>query len=245
VARVAVISDIHSNLAALEAVIQAAGKVDEWWCMGDIVGYGPDPNEVIGVIRDLRATCIRGNHDDGVQRLNELAWFNSTAGRALDWTARQLSDASWGFLRVLPRTIALDGGYHLVHGSPRDELTEYVTSSQIAEASLKLISEDVCFIGHTHVPSSFVQAPNRVSVDVSRRLDGESIQLEPAARQILNAGSVGQPRDGDARAAYGILDTTDRTFTWLRVAYGIGVTQEKMRSAALPTILIDRLSEGW
>ena len=243
-ARVALISDIHSNLAALEAVIDAAGKVDEWWCLGDIVGYGPDPNEVIEVIQDLRATCIQGNHDDGVQRLNELAWFNSTAGLALEWTAEHLSDASWRFLRELPRTIVLDG-YHLVHGSPRDELTEYVTSSQIAAASLKLIAEDVCFIGHTHVPSSFIQPRNSSSVNVRRRLDGETIDLESAGREIINAGSVGQPRDGDARAAYGILDTSNRVFSWHRVAYGIGVTQEKMRSAALPSMLIDRLSEGW
>lgn len=243
-ARVAVISDIHSNLAALEAVIEAAGKVDDWWCLGDIVGYGPDPNEVIEVIQDLHATCIRGNHDDAVQRLSELAWFNSIAGLALEWTAEHLSDASWGFLRQLPLTVVIDG-YHLVHGSPRDELTEYVTSSQIAAASLKLIAEDVCFIGHTHVPSSFVQWRNSVSVDVSRRIDGESIGLAAASREIINAGSVGQPRDGDARAAYGILDTSKRVFSWHRVAYGIGVTQEKMRSATLPSMLIDRLSEGW
>jgi predicted phosphodiesterase len=243
-ARVAVISDIHSNLAALETVVDAVGTVDDWWCLGDVVGYGPDPNEVIELLQDLRVTCIRGNHDDGVQRLDELAWFNSTAGLALEWTAKQLTETSWQFLRDLPDTIALDG-YRLVHGSPRDALTEYVTNAPIAEASLRLISEDVCFIGHTHIPSSFVQASRLDAVDVERRLHAESMHLERPARHIINAGSVGQPRDGDARAAYGILDTTERVFTWLRVAYGVSVTQEKMRAAALPKMLIDRLSEGW
>jgi predicted phosphodiesterase len=242
--RIAVISDIHSNLTALEAVIADVGDADAWWCMGDIVGYGPDPNQVIDVMRDLRATCIRGNHDDGVQRLNELGWFNSTAGAALEWTARQLSEASWLFLGELPREISLDG-YYLVHGSPREALTEYVTNGAVARESLLLIDEDVCLIGHTHVPSSFVQAAGERGIEVSQRLDGETIQLNSAARQIINAGSVGQPRDGDVRAAYGVLDTEARTFTWRRVAYDIEVTQERMRSAALPTMLIDRLSEGW
>jgi diadenosine tetraphosphatase ApaH/serine/threonine PP2A family protein phosphatase len=243
-AHIGVISDIHSNLAALEAVIDAAGSLDGWWCLGDIVGYGPDPNEVIEAIQDIQAICIRGNHDDGVQHLNTLAWFNSTAGMALDWTARQLSEGSWRFLRGLPESSSIDG-YHLVHGSPRHSLTEYVTNAQIAESSLGLIEEDVCFIGHTHVPSSFIKPAKQASVDVNRRLDGENAHFEPGARQIINAGSVGQPRDGDARAAFGVLDTTQRTFTWFRVPYEIQITQQKMRAAALPAMLIDRLSEGW
>jgi diadenosine tetraphosphatase ApaH/serine/threonine PP2A family protein phosphatase len=179
-----------------------------------------------------------------VQRLSDLAWFNSTAGVALEWTARELSEASWGFLRQLPQGITLDG-VRLVHGSPREALTEYVTNDAIARASLGLIDEDVCLIGHTHVPSSFVQKVGQRDIEVSQRFDGESIHLDFGARQIINAGSVGQPRDGDARAAYGMLDTSDRTFTWHRVPYAVAVTQERMRSAALPTMLIDRLSEGW
>jgi diadenosine tetraphosphatase ApaH/serine/threonine PP2A family protein phosphatase len=243
-ARVAIISDIHSNLAALEAVVDDVGRPDAWWCMGDIVGYGPDPNQVIDVIQQLGATCIRGNHDDGVQRLTELAWFNSTAGAALEWTARELSEASWEFLRRLPHGVITDG-VRLVHGSPRESLTEYVTNDAIARASFGLIDEDVCLIGHTHIPSSFVQQRDARDVEVSQRYDGDSVRLDSGARQILNAGSVGQPRDGDARAAYGILDTSDRTFTWHRVAYDVEVTQERMRFAALPTMLIERLSEGW
>jgi len=243
-ARIAIISDIHSNLTALEAVVADIGSADEWWCLGDVVGYGPDPNQVIDMMRDLEVTCVRGNHDDGVQHLNELAWFNSTAGLALEWTARQLSDASLSFLGELPREISING-YRLVHGSPRDALTEYVTNGSIADSSLRLIDEDVCLIGHTHIPSSFVQVPERRGVEVSQRLDGDRVRLDEGARQILNAGSVGQPRDGDARAAYGILETTDRTFTWHRVPYDIQATQARMRQAALPKMLIERLSEGW
>jgi predicted phosphodiesterase len=242
--RVAVISDIHSNLAALEAVLGDVGTADAWWCLGDVVGYGPDPNEVIEAMHDLNVVCIRGNHDDGVQKLDDLAWFNSTAGVALDWTAQRLTESSWSFLRQLPREISQDG-YHLVHGSPREALTEYVTNSLIAKASLRLIDEDVCLIGHTHVPSSFVQDADQADVEVSHRLDRESLRVESGTRQIINAGSVGQPRDGDTRAAYGILDTAERTFTWRRVAYDFAATQERMRSAALPSMLIDRLSEGW
>ncbi len=242
--RIGIISDIHSNLAALDAVIGAVGSVDGWWCLGDIVGYGPQPNEVIEAIQDLQATCIRGNHDDGVQRLDDLSWFNSLAGLALEWTAKQLSEQSWRFLRDLPERVSIDG-YHLVHGSPRHALTEYVTNAQIAESSLRLVEEDVCFIGHTHVPSSFVQPSTKDSVDVSHRLDGENAHFDSGARQIINAGSVGQPRDGDPRAAYGILNTDERTFTWVRVPYDVTTTQEKMRAVALPAMLIDRLSEGW
>jgi diadenosine tetraphosphatase ApaH/serine/threonine PP2A family protein phosphatase len=243
-ARIAIISDIHSNLAALEAVVADIGSADEWWCLGDIVGYGPDPNQVIDMMRELEVTCIRGNHDDGVQRLSDLGWFNSTAGLALEWTARQLSEDSWRFLRELPQEISRDG-YHLVHGSPRDPLTEYVTNGSIADSALHLIDEDVCLIGHTHVPSSFVQITEQRGVEVSQRLDGECIRLDDGTRQILNAGSVGQPRDGDARAAYGTLETSDRTFTWRRVPYDIEATQERMHRAALPKMLIERLSEGW
>ncbi|MFN0071428.1 MAG: metallophosphoesterase family protein [Chloroflexota bacterium] len=243
-ARIAVISDIHSNLAALEAVIRDAGTVDGWWCLGDIVGYGPEPNEVITAIQDLGAQCIRGNHDDGVQQLDKLAWFQSTAGVALNWTAHQLTPSSWQFIRSLPEDRVCNG-YRLVHGSPRDALVEYVTSARIAEASLRLIEDNVCFIGHTHVPSSFIQPAGRSSVDASHRAHGESIRIEPGARYMLNAGSVGQPRDGDTRAAYGILDTERSDFTWYRAPYGIGITQKKMRAAALPSILIDRLSKGW
>jgi diadenosine tetraphosphatase ApaH/serine/threonine PP2A family protein phosphatase len=243
-ARIAIISDIHSNLTALEAVVADIGSADDWWCLGDIVGYGPDPNQVIDMVRDLEVTCIRGNHDDGVQRLTDLAWFNSTAGLALEWTARQLSESSWSFLRQLPRETSIDG-YRLVHGSPRDALTEYVTNGSIADASLRLIDEDVCLIGHTHVPSSFVRVPEQPGIEVTQRMDGESLRRRTGVRQILNAGSVGQPRDGDARAAYGILDTSDRTFTWHRVPYDVEATQERMRLAALPEMLIDRLSEGW
>lgn len=243
-ARIAIISDIHSNLAALEAVVKHAGTVDGWWCTGDIVGYGPQPNECIAKLLELDVRCIMGNHDHGVLNLSEIPWFNSTAGDALVWTETQLTPDSREFLTNLPTT-RVEGGFELVHGSPRQPLTEYVMSADIAEQSFRRMTEPVCFIGHTHVPSSFAELPDRQETTAVHQLPETGQNLDAFPRMILNAGSVGQPRDGDPRAAYGFLDTAARTFTWRRVEYDVQRTQDLMRRAHLPIPLIERLSEGW
>ena len=242
--RIAVISDVHSNLDALEAVIRDAGQVDDWWCLGDIVGYGPEPNEVISALQDLKATCIQGNHDECILHRGQIGWFHGAAREALEWTSRQLTDASWAFLQALPQSRAIEG-VRLVHGSPRGPLSEYVTGGHIAAASFRLIEEAVCFIGHTHIASAFTQPAESLLSSAEPRGHQSMTRLNDGGRHMLNSGSVGQPRDGDPRASYGILDAESMQFTWLRVPYGIHRTQEKMLSAGLPRMLIDRLAEGW
>lgn len=243
-ARIAIVSDIHSNLAALEAVLDDAGAVDGYLCTGDIVGYGPQPNESIARLLDLDARCILGNHDHGVLNLHSVPWFNSVAGEALAWTADQLTPTSLGFLWSLPET-RVEEGCWLVHGSPRDVLTEYVLSAEVAERCFDLMAEAVCLIGHTHVPSSFSRPIERGSTTALYQLSGTTETLDGPLKLIINAGSVGQPRDGDPRAAYAILDTTARQYTWHRVPYDVERTQADMRRAHLPAPLIDRLAEGW
>jgi diadenosine tetraphosphatase ApaH/serine/threonine PP2A family protein phosphatase len=241
--RIGFLSDIHSNLAALEAVIDDAGPVDSWYCMGDIVGYGPYPNQCIELLRELGTVSIRGNHDDGVLDPGRMSWFNSIAGVALKWTAQHLTPESREFIAALPEGLVLDS-FQLVHGSLREPLSEYVLSANVARASIALLQKPVCFIGHTHVPSSFESVTVDESVSAVHRLADDEVSLTSEARFILNPGSVGQPRDGDPRAAYGILDLESQTFTWRRVVYPIKETQDAMHKQNLPRPLIDRLSEG-
>jgi diadenosine tetraphosphatase ApaH/serine/threonine PP2A family protein phosphatase len=238
--RVAVLSDIHSNLVALDAVLAHAGPVDALWHLGDIVGYGPDPDGVVGRLAERAAVGVRGNHDAAAIGGLEIDWFNPEARAAIEWTRRAMSDATRSWLAALPERRVLEG-ITLVHGSPRDPIREYISDRFVAEDNLAVLESRYALHGHTHVPVAWLEGGSRVSL--LRVDDGSSLELG-RTRALLNPGSVGQPRDGDPRAAYLVLDTDAGLVRWHRVPYEIAPVQAAIRAAGLPPRLADRLAVG-
>lgn len=238
--RVAVLSDIHSNLAALEAVLEELGSVDAIWVLGDIVGYGPDPDAVVAKLRDLEVIAVRGNHDAAALGQLDASSFNDDARRAVEWTATTITSVTRDWLDALPERREVEG-FTLVHGSPRDPLWEYVLSPGIAQRALGSFTTTHCLVGHTHVPLVFREDGDEMAI--IWREDGETLELDDR-RAIVNPGGVGQPRDGDPRACAMTLDTESRTATWRRIPYPIERTQERMREEGLPDRLVNRLAHG-
>jgi diadenosine tetraphosphatase ApaH/serine/threonine PP2A family protein phosphatase len=252
--RVLVVSDIHGNLAALQAVLEDARQYEyeEVWCLGDIVGYGPEPNECIAQIRLLNATAVVGNHDWAAIERMDIDDFNSEARRAVVWTRSQLTAENLAWLSDLPSTPLVKGAFTLTHGSPRDPVWEYILYPATARANFDYFNTPYCLVGHTHVPALHLWQEGESTVRAISPTPGEALLLGPAnpktgaaLRVILNPGSVGQPRDNDPRAAYAILDTDEPLWLPCRTAYPIEVTQAHMRAANLPDRLINRLSFGW
>lgn len=241
--RVLVLSDIHGNLPALEEVLSNAGSFEATWCLGDLVGYGPNPNECIDRIRSLpEMRCVLGNHDAAALGLIDVDTFNTDARKALLWTQNQLTPKSKRFLESLPETVVSDA-ITLTHGSPRHPIWEYLIDERTATQNFEFFQTEYCLVGHTHLPVYFYLAEGKRQANVMLPKNGANLSLKP--RMILNPGSVGQPRDRDPRASYAILDTKDRTWTVRRVEYSIGEVQEQMRLAGLPQRHIDRLEVGW
>ncbi len=242
--RYAVFSDVHGNLEALEAVVaDAAGHdPDAYVCLGDVVGYGPDPNECIARVRALGGSVIAGNHDLAAVGAADLERFTSLARTAIEWTMTVLSDEARQFLLALPLRVET-AAFLAVHGSPRDPAEEYILDLPTALAVFTEGDFAVCLVGHSHIPGAFVLGRDgRVG---SRALPpGETVRLSRTSRYIINAGSVGQPRDGDPRASYLLLDAGARTVTLRRLRYPVGATQAKMAAQGLPEILAHRLSAG-
>ena len=238
--RIAVLSDIHANLPALDAVLAAAGDVDAIWHLGDVVGYGPDPDGVVDRLREVGAVGVRGNHDAAACGGSEIEWFNPDARRAMEWTRSAISEATLEWLSDLPerRTV---GQCELVHGSPREPLWEYVTSVPVARANLALLEAPIGLHGHTHLPIAFLDEDGRVDV-VGPGRDSE-LELR-GRRALVNPGSVGQPRDGDPEASFMVLDPDTGRVQWHRVPYDIDAVQAAMRAAGLPAALAARLSVG-
>jgi predicted phosphodiesterase len=245
--RVLVISDVHGNLAALEAVLEDAGRrgYDQAWCLGDVVGYGPEPNECIAEMRRLGAFTVVGNHDFAAIGEMDVADFNAEARRAVLWTRDQLTAASRRWLSDLPREPTSSEGVTTTHGSPRDPIWEYILHPQTAQANLSHFSTAVCLVGHTHAPAIFVRPAGDFDIRIAKVQTGIEFMWQRGERAIMNPGSVGQPRDSDPRAAYALLDTASHTWLPLRVAYPIETTQAHMRAARLPERLINRLAFGW
>ncbi|MCD6518871.1 MAG: metallophosphoesterase family protein [Anaerolineae bacterium] len=243
--RILILSDVHANLAALEAVLQDAGNFDMIWSLGDIVGYGPDPNACITRLNDFEHLAIAGNHDWGVLGKIDLADFNPDARQANLWTREQLTPQSFAYLQSLPEKL-IQGDFTLAHGSPRHPIWEYILHESIAKINFTHFETTFCLVGHTHVPIIF-----QYDTETSRCLaamppEREPFQLETNRyRYIINPGGVGQPRDGDPRAAYMLLDLEEKVFEYRRVSYDIAATQKKMRAAGLPFRLIARLELGW
>ena len=241
--RALIVSDIHSNLAALTAVAAdaaARGGFDEVWCLGDIVGYGPEPGACIEWLRGQSLTAVAGNHDHAALQRLDIADFNPNAAAAAVWTARQLSPTDAAFLAALPLTAAVPP-FTLVHGSLRAPLQEYLLSPAAAAATLARLATPYCLVGHSHLPFRCVE--NRAGPEFVAFAEDEIYPLDER-RWIINPGSVGQPRDYDARASYGIYDRAAGTVARHRVTYDIAATQDKMRQAGLPPGLIDRLNYG-
>jgi len=240
--RVAVVSDIHSNLHALEAVLAAidAEAPDELWCLGDLVGYGPRPNECCAAIAERADICLVGNHDLAVRGSIDLAEFHGDAGFAARWT-REVLEPEWQALldRLEPEGAA--HGVALYHGSARDPVWEYVLSDEAALATLDLAGSPLVLVGHSHAALFVVQSIT--GLDGGLAAAGTEIEVA-GVRALLNPGSVGQPRDGDPRAAYLVLDLDEQRASFRRVEYDIERTQNEMREAGLPKLLTDRLALG-
>jgi diadenosine tetraphosphatase ApaH/serine/threonine PP2A family protein phosphatase len=243
--RVLVISDIHANLNALEAVLNDAGTVDEIWCLGDVVGYGPNPNEVLERLRALPnlAACMLGNHDVAVLGEMNFAVFNTDARRSLVWQQEAITPENLEYLRSLPQNTLVRGQVTLAHGSPRDPVWEYILNTLIARLNFEAFETRYCFVGHSHIQCYFQLdlISDRISLEVPAV--NQPIQLSP--RAILNPGSVGQPRDRDSRASYAIFDTEAETWEPRRATYDIESVQKMIRAAGLPDKHAARLAEGW
>lgn len=239
--RILIISDIHSNLPALEAVLADAGDVDQTWCLGDIVGYGPDPNACVEKIRNLTGlTCVLGNHDAAVLGLIDLKTFNYEARYSLVWQQNQLYSSNRSFLEELSdREETQD--FLLVHGSPRNPIWEYLMDVHTAKTNFSHFQTKGCLVGHTHVPCVFLQ-DDQGKVYVNYLPLNESISIEK--KFILNPGSVGQPRDRDPRAAYVIYDSEAGTWQLRRIPYAFENVQDRIIAAGLPRMHAYRLAQG-
>lgn len=248
--RVLILSDIHANLEALEACLDAAPEYDQVYNLGDIVGYGANPNEVTERSRELGSIFVRGNHDKACSGLSDLSDFNPVAGLAALWTREKLIDDHLQFLRALPQgPLAPMENVQLVHGSPRDE-DEYILMASDAYSILTEAAVPLTFFGHTHVQRCFLLesagqgksfAPNYKSAKGKQAV---KLEIKPKTKYMVNPGSVGQPRDNDPRAAFLLYDTDAGVITFHRVPYNIECAQEKIFSAGLPERLAIRLEEG-
>ena len=241
--RTAIISDIHGNLEALEAVHRATTEcgVDSWACLGDIVGYGADPQPCLQRIRAMTEQILRGNHDAAVAGTQSLDGFNLVAREAALWTASRLTPAERELLATLPLELERDG-LLLVHAGPGDpEAWEYIYSAVEARQALEVTDAHICFVGHTHCPLACVEAGGTVS---SMELSGNAIELDAHSRYLFNVGSVGQPRDGDPRACFVVWDADAKTVEFQRVCYDVETARRKILDADLPRFLADRLLSG-
>jgi predicted phosphodiesterase len=241
---VLIISDIHANLTALEAVLQDAGEFDAVWFLGDLVGYGPDPNECVDRLRSLpNLTALVGNHDAAALDQIDLNTFNAEARRAVLWTQENTYQEHLEYLNDLPPKVQVNDEVTLVHGSPRQPVWEYVLNTQIATENFDFFETPYCFVGHSHLPVIFQLSDGASRADLFIPEERQRVKLKP--RMILNPGSVGQPRDRDPRASYLFLDYERKEVEYRRVAYNIAAVQARMRDAGLPEHHIDRLNVGW
>ena len=240
--RVAVFSDVHANLHALEAVLAEvdAGGFDELWCLGDVVGYGPRPNECAALVRDRADVCLAGNHDLVVLGKIPMSAFQNDAAAAAVWTQRALADEARTFLETLEPQ-ATRPGVELFHGSPRDPVWDYVLSEDVARQSFALTSEPLVLVGHSHVALEL--SGDGLSLHGGTAPGGTSVELD-GPRRLLNPGSVGQPRDGDPHAAWLEIDKGARRATFRRTAYPVELTQAESREQGLPEVLAERLAHG-
>jgi predicted phosphodiesterase len=244
--RFLVLSDIHANWYALEAVLaEAANEFDQIVCCGDLVGYNPHPARVIEWTRANCNSVVRGNHDKGVAGIDDLEWFNDVAKAAAQWTTANLDSPELEYLRELARGPLQLEHFHICHGSPQDE-DEYITNAREAAPCFAHFELPLAFFGHTHLQGGFFSKHGRIGVipQVSQREHELIISMDPDVIYMVNPGAVGQPRDGDPRAAYSIFDSDRKLVALRRVKYPIQKTAEDIRLAGLPDVLAFRLFQG-
>ena len=242
--RYAILGDIHSNLVAFQAVlndIKAKGEVDEIWCLGDVVGYGPEPHACIELLRRYNHICVAGNHDWAAIGRIDTSDFNRDAAQACQWTAKQLTEEDVDYLQKLPNKL-IRGDFTLVHGSPRWPIWEYLLSVGEAYDNFSYFDTSFCLIGHSHVPLIFWQ--DEGGNCFAAKFPDEIKLSSGSHRLIINPGGVGQPRDGDPRASYAIYDSEAQVMYHYRVNYDINITQKEMLKHKLPFSLIYRLNYG-
>ncbi len=241
-----IVSDTHANWHALEAVLaHAEGRFDQIVCCGDLVGYNAQPARVVEWTRANSAHTIRGNHDKVVAGLESLDWFNDIAQSAARWTIHQLTRCQIEYLRELQKGPLHLEEFHMWHGSPRDE-DEYITNAREAAPCFSYFVLPLAFFGHTHLQGGFFSRHGRIGVipAVRKGRDEAVIELQPDTLYLVNPGSVGQPRDGDARAAYAVYDSRQRIVTLRRVEYPVQQSAQEIRQAHLPDVLAFRLFQG-
>jgi diadenosine tetraphosphatase ApaH/serine/threonine PP2A family protein phosphatase len=239
--RALIVADVHANLAAFQAVLSdavAASGFDAIWSLGDLVGYGAEPEECVQLLRGHPNVAIAGNHDLAALDVRLTADFNPYAAAAARWTGERLSADSADWIRGLPQVTVTEAEFTLTHGSLVDPIWEYLVSVEVAAAHLALQQTTYGFVGHSHLPLLFVDG------DATEASFEDGTVTLGGTRFVANPGSVGQPRDGDPRAAYAIVDTRARTLTLRRVEYDIATTQRKIRDAGLPEFLAARLAMG-
>lgn len=238
----ALLSDIHANREALEAVISTgrARGVEAWICLGDIVGYGAEPQACLNKVRELTDEAVLGNHDAAAIGQMNLAYFNPYARQAIEWTVEQLDESARQYLASLPLVIERDEAL-CVHAEPSQPAKwGYVHNLPAAQKALAAIEQRFCFVGHSHCP--FLCAEREKSVEL---LSSGLHPIRPQSRYLANIGSVGQPRDGDARACFAIWDQVAKTLELVRCSYDVATTQHKIITAGLPPMLAERLAQGY
>ena len=242
--KIGILSDIHSNSEAIDSVLKNIKDVDEFICLGDIVGYGADPNYCIEKVKGLNCKCIGGNHDFAVAGKVNINYFNYTARAAILWTSLQLKKENLNFLLNLKNKIELKDNVFAVHGSPENPLLEYILDKDTASLIFSKFDFKIYFVGHSHLAGCFSLDENNNQIDYINYRNGGRIEINKNKRYIINCGSVGQPRDGNPKASYGIYDLEYGTVNIYRVSYPINLTQKKIINAGLPRSLADRLGYG-
>jgi len=242
--RTLIISDVHANLTALNAVLKAAEPFDRVWCLGDIVGYGPDPNACIEKIKALpNLVCVRGNHDAAALGEIDVAAFNFEARASLEWLSENLNPENRSWLETLEERVTFDD-FTIVHGSPRSPVWEYVLDIHSARDNLAHFETQFCLVGHSHFPCIFqVGAEGDDRVEMILMQPDNPFKLEH--KSIINPGSVGQPRDHDPRAAFMIYEDLENLWFYHRVEYNVSKVQKRILEAGLPKRHANRLSVGW
>ena len=244
--RILIISDIHANLTAFETVLEdAQGQWDYVWCLGDVVGYGPNPNECVELLNTMPHLCLAGNHDWAALGRLDIRTFNPDARWAVEWTQDTLKPENMAYLEALPVTFVI-GQYTLVHASPREPVWEYILEPLVAALNFPHFETPTCFVGHTHQPIIYEMVDDSGDTRQTEPIYNQPRVLNgPVPRRIINPGSVGQPRDQNPDAAYALLDTETNTFEHRRLPYDIAAVQKRMRSMAFPERLVTRLEHGW
>lgn len=244
--RYLILSDIHANWQALEAVLtHTAGDYDKIICCGDLVGYGADPNRVVEWARTKVDAVVRGNHDKACAGLEDLEWFNPVAKSSAIWTQKELTEDNMQYLREAPQGPIAVNGYSILHGSPADE-DEYLVAPSEVQSVRNLLATPLSFFGHTHVQGGFLLVKNHVYriPKTPPTVEDQTLEFENDVVYLINPGSVGQPRDGDPRAAYILYDSAKKELTYHRVPYDVTSAQACIREAGLPDMLAERLSSG-